>query len=119
MSQSPVSYTCEGGNFSLDCSTNGTNLVWAAVTDDNSDMRLSTFISRNLTMHTPPDVTVSNTRFLFSKSSNSPLTSTMLVENVTSDVDGVRVECEHQGGIESTTIRVIKCVTNNYNRTSL
>ena len=96
--------------FSLTCSTNGTNIEWLINLPDSNatESRKSVFVSRSLMLPIPPELSVNNTHFQFSKSSNSPLTSTMLIDNVSSDVDGATVNCVHQGGTTSTLIRVIK-----------
>ena len=103
-------YVCEGDSISLTCSTvNGTNIIWTATfPDDCNDSITSAFVSRSLVVPNPPEEVICNSHLHFSKSSNSPLTSTILIENVTSAVNGVRVNCRHEDGNSSIVLHVVK-----------
>ena len=92
------------------CSTNGTNIEWLIVLPDSNatEARKSVTVLQSLMLPIPTDFFVNNSHFQFSKSSNSPLTSTMLIDSVSSVLDRVTVNCVHQDSTTSTFIRVIK-----------
>ena len=49
-------------------------------------------------------LTVNQTRFQFFRTSASPLISTMVIDNMSTILNGTRVKCSYGGGMKETTI---------------
>ena len=99
---------CPGGHLMLSCCANGSSLQWI-VNVSISPLHLEPgetgirFITRTSPESEPP-IIANQTVFHVSKTSNSPLTSIVSVDNVTSDLNQTRIECSR---VSITTIHVV------------
>jgi hypothetical protein len=103
-SKEPV---CLGGELTLNCSTNGTLLLWeVAIPHRTPELRfIITVPNTTVNPFNPPNVA----QFYFMKTSISPLVSMILIENVSIGLNGTRVEYSAGGEvIEATVLTVIE-----------
>ena len=95
---------CSGDQLTLTCHTmpNVTLLGWTLTIPDHPapDIR---FLSVGSTVSIMPLI-VRQTVFQFLRTSVSPLISTMVMNNVSTSLNGTRVECSYGGGVMETTI---------------
>ena len=100
---------CSGGQLNLTCLTapNKTLLQWSINIPGRPASELR-FISSDTVSVTP--LTVGQTVFQFLRTSTSPLMSLMVIDNVSADVNGTRVDCSSGGRVVSTDI--IKVIGN-------
>ena len=101
---------CPGDQLNLTCLTapNETLLQWSIDIPGRPAPELKFFSSGSNTASVTP-LTVGQTVFQFLRISTSPLTSLMVIDNVSSDVNGTRVECSYLGGrvVSTDIIKVI------------
>ena len=99
---------CSGDQLTLTCHTmpNVTLLRWTLTIPDRPapDIR---FLSVGSTASMMPLI-VRQTVFQFLRTSVSPLISTMVINNVSTSLNGTRVECSYGGVMETTIINVIR-----------
>ena len=100
---------CPGEQLNLTCVTppGVTALQW----DINGPalVLVTRFISSGSSDESAASIlTRSQTVFRFSRTSTSPLTSWIIVDNVSASVNGTRVECSDGGSLSTTTINVIR-----------
>ena len=96
---------CPGDQLNLTCHTtpNETLLQWSIDIPDRPVPEQKFFSSGSNTVSVAP-LTIGQTVFQFMRTSTSPLTSLMVIDNVSSDVNGTRVECSSGGRVVSTDI---------------
>lgn len=103
-----VASVCLGGQLTLICDTlmsNETLIEWNVVFPDYLETR---FISSLGNTGSVAPLTVDQTMFQFLRTSVSPLISTMIIDNVTVNMDGTRIDCSYGGRlITSNIINVI------------
>ena len=101
---------CPGDQLNLTCHTtpNETLLQWSIDIPSRPAPEQKFFSSGSNTVSVTP-LTVGQTVFQFIRTSTSPLTSLMVIDNVSSDVNGTRVECSYLGGrvVSTDIIKVI------------
>ena len=102
---------CPGDQLNLTCLTapNGTLLQWSVDIPGRPAPELRFISTDGNTIRVTP-LTVGQTLFQFLRTSTLPLTSLMVIDNVSSDVNGTRVECSDGGRLVSTDI--IKVIGN-------
>ena len=95
---------CLGGELTLNCSTNETLLQWTIAIPQYRGPVSVRFITSDPqsddVLPYLPDIA----RFLFLRTSISPLASMILIKNVTVGLNGTRVECSYGGEVMETTI---------------
>ena len=112
---------CHGDQLTLTCHTtpNMTLLQWTLTIPDRPAPDIRFLSSSGSTQNVLPLI-VGQTVFQFLRISISPLISTMVINNVSTNVNGTRVECSYSGEVmETTTINVIgngtsKILVRNY-----
>ena len=96
---------CHGDQLTLTCHTtpNVTLLEWTLTIPDcpGPDNR---FISSSGSTVSVTPLIVGQTVFQFLRTSVLPLTSTLVINNVSMNVNGTRVECSYGGEVVETTI---------------
>ena len=95
---------CLGGQLSLTCHThsNGTLLTWDITIPSHSESEIRFFSSiGNLT---ESHLTVGETVFQFIRTSLSPLMSTMVINTITTSLNGTRVDCYDVDKLVSTAV---------------
>ena len=70
----------------------------------NQSVPETRFISSLGSADSVSPLTVGQTMFQFLRTSTSPLTSMMIIDNVTVELNGTRVDCSYGGSVMSTTI---------------
>ena len=102
---------CPGDQLNLTClaAPNETLLQWSIDIPSRPAPELRFISSGGNTISVTPLI-VGQTVFQFLRTSTSPLTSLMVIDNVRTDVNGTRVECSFGGRVVSTDI--IKVIGN-------
>ena len=103
---------CQGDRLELTCSGTGNSQQWTVYPDDGTAQNFVVGIL-SPTRVDPPELTVNQVLFHFSINSTSPLTSTVVIDNVTADANGIRLVCTHSAGMR--TSQTINVVTNGNN----
>ena len=101
---------CPGGQINLTCQAtpNGTLLQWNLTILGRSQPELR-FISSDGNTASVSPLIAGQTVFQFFRTSTSPLISVMIIDNVSTSLNGTRVECSYGGGVmETTVINVIR-----------
>ena len=98
---------CMGENLTLMCTTSETLLTWH-VSIPNRHLVDTRYIGSSDVGNNQPSVTIDQTRIQFIRTSVSPLTSIVPIENLTARFNGTMVECLDSERILLTTIHVIK-----------
>ena len=98
---------CPGDSLALNCSTNGTLLTWSIRFTFRSGTERR-FFGTSGTADSQAPLIVNQTVFQFLRSSISPLSSTMIVDNVVVSLNETVVECSYEGITSETTIYVIE-----------
>ena len=103
---------CPGDQLNLTClaAPNETLLQWSIDIPGRPTSEQRFFSSGGNTVSVTP-VTIGQTVFQFLRTSTSPLTSLMVIDNVSSDVNGTRVECSYLGG-RTVSTDIIKVIGN-------
>ena len=73
-------------------------------TTSNLDPEIRFISSGGPTESVASTFTLGQTVFQFSRTSSSPLTSLIIIDNVTTSFNGTRVECSYRDRVMSTTI---------------
>ena len=96
---------CSDDQLNLTCHTMPTValLQWTLTIPDRSAPDIRFLSSSGSTVSVTPLI-VSQTVFQFIRTSVSPLTSTMVINNVSTSLNGTRVECSYSGEVMETTI---------------
>ena len=98
---------CSGDQLNLTChaTPSETLIQWNLTipSRSNSVPELRFLSSEGSTASVTPLI-VGQTVFQFLRTSTSPLTSIAVIDNVSADVNGTRVECSYGGGVVSTDI---------------
>ena len=100
-------FVCQGEQLSVTCSTDGDAMQWTVVpAEAPAGSGFSAIV-------TPSDVSPSHLEInggdlRFTRTSTSPLVSVVLIDNVTSSLNGARLNCTHSEGMTSTVINVIR-----------
>ena len=94
---------CSGDQLTLTCHTNVTLLEWILTIPDRPAPDIRFLSSSGNTVSVTPLI-VSQTVFQFIRTSVSPLISTMVINNVSTSLNGTRVECSYGGEVMETTI---------------
>ena len=96
---------CPGDQLNLTClaTPNETYIEWLLDVPSRMVPQLWFISSDGNTISVTP-LTVGQTLFQFLRTSTSPLTSLMVIDNVSSDVNGTIVECSDGGRVVSTDI---------------
>ena len=96
---------CSDDQLTLTCHTmpNVTLLAWILTIPDRpaSDTR---FLSSMGSTSSVTPLIVGQTVFQFLRTSVSPLTSTMVINNVSTSLNGTRLDCSYGGEVMETTI---------------
>ena len=104
IASSESAFVCLGDQLRLTCSTNDSALQWTllplGVLGDDYGFNVIVLAPHSVS---PSELVVNNNTFRFSISSNSPLKSLMLVDNVSANVNGTRVECQSSSNGQSMT----------------
>ena len=111
----PVTMTasvCPGGQLVLTCHTNETVLRWTFSFRPSESRSTSSSDSSNSTA----PLIINETTLRILRTSISPLTSTLFIDNVTADLNGTMIFCSYRGGNSTTIIHVIGEGTVTYNR---
>ena len=89
------SIVCQGGRFMTSCSTNTMSHRWTIVEANQTGSHRMVGVFQEAPYPSPNRTTTKDgVTFQFSKISSSPLVSTMLVENVTSNANETGVYCD-------------------------
>ena len=98
---------CSGDQLNLTCHSapNATLLQWSLTIPGRSPPELR-FISSTGNTDSVTPLTVGQTVFQFLRISTSPepLVSTMIIDNMSTSLNGTRVECSYGGRVMSTDI---------------
>ena len=99
---------CSGDQFTLTCHTtsNVTLLEWT-LTIPGRPAPDTRFLSSSGSTASGTPLIVGQTVFQFLRTSVSPLTSTMVINNVSTSLNGTRLDCSYGGVMETTIINVI------------
>ena len=97
---------CSGDQLNLTChpAPNETLLQWSLTIPGRSVPELRFISSDGNTVSVAP-LTIGQTVFQFIRISISPLTSVMVIDNVTTSLNGTRVDCSY--GVGTTVIIVV------------
>ena len=98
---------CPGGQLNLTCNTMSdqthTALIWNMTFPHRPGYEQRLILAGGSADSASP-FTVGQTEFQFLRTSVSPLMSTMVIDNVSSILNGTRVSCSYGGGVMSTDI---------------
>ena len=108
-SSKPV-LACQGERLALTCSGTARSQQWNVFHGNETAHNHVVAILLPNTVH-PQEITVNQVLFRFSITSVSPLMSTVIIDNVTSNANGVRLVCTHSAGMS--TSRTINVVASN------
>lgn len=98
---------CPGDRFALTCSSSDNQLLWT-VTSPHTPDEIHTVAVLQSGVVSPQNITVNHAVFRVSTTSNSPLTSEIITENVMANVNGTNVACSRsEATTTTTTITVI------------
>ena len=97
---------CSGEQLSLSChaAPNVTLLQWNITIPDRLGRPDLRFLSSSGSTTSVTPLVIGQTVFQFLRISVSPLTSTLVINNVSMSVNGTRVECSYNGEVMETTI---------------
>ena len=99
---------CSGGQLNLTChvTTLGETLLqWSLMIPGRFGDEIRFISSDGSAESAASTLTVGQTVFQFLRTSTSPLTSMIIIiNNITSGLNGTRVDCSHGGSMVSTTI---------------
>ena len=102
---------CPGEQLVLECDTNSSVLLleWS-ITFNSSILQHTEMRSVDSlgSAESQPPFVVNHTEFQFLRNSVSPLISTMIIHNVSTILNGTRIDCRYNGMTSTTFIRVIK-----------
>ena len=101
---------CPGEQLNLTCqATTGVTLIqWDLNFPSASDPEIRFISSGGSAESSASTYTLGQTVFHFSRTSTSPLASLIIVDNVTTSVNGTRLECTYNGSVMlATNINVI------------
>ena len=89
----------------MTCNTtsNETLLQWDIFVPDQS-VPETRFISSMGSADSAPSLIVGQTMFRFLRTSTSPLTSMMIIDNVAVELNGTRVDCSYGGSVMSSNV---------------
>ena len=98
-------HVCPSEQLNLTCNATSslTLLVWNIIFPNRPGFEQRFILSTGVADSATP-LTVGETEFQFLRTSTSPLTSTMVIGNVNTTLNGTRVECSYGGSMMSTTI---------------
>ena len=96
---------CPGEQLNLTCqATPGVTLIQWDLNLPNSSDPESRFISSGGSAESSVSTfTLGQTVFHFSRTSTSPLASLIIIDNMTTSLNGIRVECTYNGSVMSAT----------------
>ena len=96
---------CPGDQLNLTChaTQDETLLQWSITIPGHSVAELRFIPSSGNTARVTPLI-VGQTVFQFLRTSTSPLAAVMIIDNVSTSLNGTRVECSYGGGVMSTDI---------------
>ena len=96
---------CPGGQLNLTCNTmsDQTALLWNMTFPHRPGYEQRLILAGDIADSASP-FTVGQTVFQFLRTSISPLMSLMVIDNVSSILNGTRVDCSYGGGVMSTDI---------------
>ena len=97
---------CPGGNLTLTCYTNGTELRWS-ITFPYHYLPEIRIISSIGPVDSQTPLFENPTLFQFLRTSRVPLMSTMLIDNITANLNMTRVDCWFDEGWSTIVIDVI------------
>lgn len=108
LSPSGDSLVCSGDQLNLTCSLTGSNLLEWTFAPDTIFMRPGLYraIDADVPKFSDDFAVIGSSRFTFSKSSargNLPLVSTLLIDPVTNDLNGIMINCTDVSSMESAT----------------
>ena len=118
ISPSPVAPVCQAGDqLELRCSVPGVFLSWE-FNVPGTQVPFSPVVTAGGSSGVPPPLMVNSTRFTLSRLSTQPLTSGMMINNVSEGLNGVQVNCVDVETSESaaTTIRILDVGTRGRQR---
>ena len=97
---------CSGDQLNLTCSLTGSNILEWTFAPATIFMGLYRAIEANTPKNSDDSSVIGSSRFTFSKSSargNLPLVSTLLIDPVTIDLNGIMINCTDIFSLESAT----------------
>ena len=96
---------CPGGQLNLTCNTmsDQTALLWNMTFPHHPGYEQRLILAGGIADSASPFI-VGQTVFQFLRTSVSPLMSLMVIDNVSSILNGTRVDCSYGGGVMSTDI---------------
>ena len=100
---------CQGDRLALACTGTAGAQQWNVFSGNETGHNHVVAVLSLNTVH-PPELTVNQVLFHFSITSTSPLTSTVVIDNVTTVANGIRLVCTHSAGMS--TSQTINVVTN-------
>ena len=98
---------CPGELLTVTCTTNGSFIQWTAApagAAQGSGFNSIVYKTRDVST---PYISINGTDFVVARNSTSPLVSVVLIDNVTSSLNGATLNCTHSDGMTSTVINVI------------
>ena len=97
---------CPRGQLNLICLTTQdvTLLQWNIVFPDSSDPEIHFISSGGSAESAKSTFTLGQTVFRFSRTSSSPMTSLIVIDNVTTSLNGTRVEYSYSDRVMTTTV---------------
>ena len=103
--ESAMVSVCPNGQLNLTCTTTSDEsiLMWNITFPHRPGHERRAVFSIGSAESASP-LTVNQTRFQFLRTSVSPLISTMVIDNMSTILNGTRVECSYGGGMKETTI---------------
>lgn len=106
LSPSGDSVVCSGDRLNLTCSLTGSNILEWTFAPATIFMGLYRAIEANAPKNSDDSSMIGSSRFTFSKNSargNLPLVSTLLIDPVTIDLNGIVINCTGVSLLESAT----------------
>ena len=110
-SHNVASEVCPGRELNLLCQTNSSYLNWHLAVPYMFNTPYMRFLSSTLSLNSLRPINVSGHIFNITRTSiegSLPLESTLSVANVTTDIEGTRIDCLNNGSNLSTIIHVIR-----------
>ena len=97
---------CPGGQLNLTClgGPDETLLTWSLIFPSSSNPDVRFISSRGTAESARSTFTLGQTVFQFSRTSTSPLISLIIIENMTSELNGTRVNCSDSNIMILTTV---------------
>ena len=102
IASSDSAFVCLGDQLRLTCSTNDSALQWTLIPPGVDDSGFNVIVLGPDGV-SPSELVQNDNTFHFSITSLSPLESLMLVDNVSANVNGTRVDCRSSSNGESIT----------------